>query len=345
MKGKSRLQQETNAADVPRPSVAPASNAHNGPAHHVWDGRLLDEREQSEHHPSNTRLKNQGGPNKDASDVHQGQPMKVGIKFSGQALSHGKAAEQPPMTPPRISGVSLAPLPGPDCLAAAVAPEVASDALSNQRRGPQPKTLDMTQDGTAAGSIPKPVRRPPAIRVAALNSGPQPTLSFGTHAAPRAAPDAAGAAARGDAQGPQGKAPEMPQLVAEGRAVASIMRHTYCPPDSPDSTDANIANYREINDADSLCGTPPISLQSLRKDFDRNLPLGPLTHSPLSPSMLTLCGGLDALDLRPDTSNSFSPKSGPQASLWDSSLSDLPDMRTLRECMSPEMCETPKVPE
>lgn len=99
---------------------------------------------------------------------------------------------------------------------------------------------------------------------------------------------------------------------------------------SQDSPDARRRVYREIHglqDSYSECGTPPaIDIEFLAKDFDANLPLGPLSPSPLSPSLLTLCNGFGQLDKR------GGGKEAPSRALPD--LRDTPPL--LRQCESPQ---------
>ena len=94
-------------------------------------------------------------------------------------------------------------------------------------------------------------------------------------------------------------------------------------------------------------GTPPsLSISTLNREFDADLPLGPLSPSPLSPSILTVCtNGLQAFDLRGGggSAENSGDLNAPRAAhdLWtNSSFSNLPDMR---ECSSPYLvsCASP----
>lgn len=157
--------------------------------------------------------------------------------------------------------------------------------------------------------------------------------------------------------------PPMMQVASmEAEASASSTRSL----DSPDP----MTYYREIyglrTSAESSCGTPStpptLNIDLIHRTFDANQPLGPLSPSPLSPSILTLCSGLNEMDMRPpssyagDTERSFditgdvdveaSGRSGTggvrECGLGraGSFAAGLPDMRS---CESPVLrsCETP----
>lgn len=168
-------------------------------------------------------------------------------------MSHApnKGHETHPMAPPRVSGVSLAPLPAADCLAAvsgASGPEAGEGnaPVLHQRKVSQTRLPDLPAEGAKP-----PARRQPVVRIVAPVATQQ-----------RPAAEAGPACARGEASGAPSKgaaasttAAEPPQLMAEGRAV-SLMRPHLEYPGSPDSSDQSsdliLAQYREINVADSL---------------------------------------------------------------------------------------------
>lgn len=183
--------------------------------------------------------------------------------------------ERPAFTPPRVEGISLAPV--SDAVAAQAS--VAKDLSLTKRRWPQHLRV-----GVPPGQIIANMRYDGA-------KGDSPTR------------EAANAAL---------------QLFAEGKSI-----HKGGPPGMNAEVNAMWLMYREINDADSLCATPPLlSLDLTRMSNDFNGPLGPLTPHPLSPSILTVCGALDGLE-PPHGAAAYGEDPGP---LWD--LSDpLPDMR------------------
>lgn len=205
--------------------------------------------------------------------------------------NHRPSDQRPPLTPPRVAGVSLAPVPDPEHqLPPAASPEAPAKA-------PAP-----------ASDRVKPSGRPSLSHLAQNN----------------AAKAAAAAAAAGE--GPSSC--KATQLVAEGKG---IQRATV-------PVDPRIAYYHEINgDSDSTCSTPPILALSIMNRPDGSGPFGPLTPAPLSPSILTLCGGMEGMGpfqpFRPVDDEGEDP--GP---LWDQ-YDDIPDMR-LAECVSPTLPAT-----
>lgn len=105
-----------------------------------------------------------------------------------------------------------------------------------------------------------------------------------------------------------------PQLIAEGKSLQTCSKATA----ASAVKQAMWLMYHEINDTDSLCTTPPLSIDFARGSVDECDGLGPLAPIPLSPSILTVCGRLDGLT--PGEGDDPGP-------LWDN-VDLLPDMRS-----------------
>ncbi|GLC40171.1 hypothetical protein PLESTB_000258900 [Pleodorina starrii] len=174
--------------------------------------------------------------------------------------------DKAPMTPPRVSGVSLAPLPnlehhnGGSGNGGDKSPGATSGATKLQRRP------SLTSHIALGGKAPPP---PAAVTAAAGGCGGAATAAGGC---------GVGAGCGAGAHGSQSHG----QLIAEGRSMRT--------------RDPWIVAYMDINgddevDDDSLCVTPPprLNIQSLARS-DTHGAFGPLTPCPLSPSILTVCG-------------------------------------------------------
>ncbi|GFR49661.1 hypothetical protein Agub_g11804 [Astrephomene gubernaculifera] len=198
-------------------------------------------------------------------------PVRVQGKACAARPCHlGRAHEKSmaPLTPPRVSGVSLAPL-DYHCAAERAA------AVAQQAPGKPPGRPSLAHIVLGGKAPPQPAA--PAVVAAALNAG-----ACGAAAAALGAGGACGAAAAGAAGGPQ-------LLIAEGR---SIQRS------SASCLDPRVAAYQEIygDGNDSVCTTPPnLRLECLMRSQACGA-LGPLTPYPLTPSILTLCGELGLED-------------------------------------------------
>ncbi|GIL61324.1 hypothetical protein Vafri_15799 [Volvox africanus] len=172
-------------------------------------------------------------------------------------------ADKAPMTPPRVSGISLAPLPNLEhhSCSGEKSPGAAT-AVKIQRR-------PSITHGVLGGKAP-----PHPAAIIAAGGG----IIGAVGAVPAAACGGCGGngilAAGGGTHGQH-------QLFAEGR---SIVRNVMLDP--------WIAAYMDIHGADdeSVCATPPrLNMQSLVR-ADAHGAFGPLSPCPLSPSILTVCG-------------------------------------------------------
>ena len=207
-----------------------------------------------------------------------------------QTLSHKGHEQNPPMTPPRVSGVSMAPLPGvvdlalpsemfPNSLNSTSKPHHARRqslgselCLGAPASGPSMPSLKSVASlgATTSSGLTHMVKRPSALRIAGQDPDHPPQHH---HHQPHHHHLLGGG--RLNAGGPPGGDPSTgiggtpkpsPQFVAEGRAVmltrltnatGGLIGHAdvvsgagLLPPDSPENP--NLTNYREINDADSL---------------------------------------------------------------------------------------------
>mmetsp|Transcript_24270 Transcript_24270/g.53057 ORF Transcript_24270/g.53057 Transcript_24270/m.53057 type:complete len:308 (-) Transcript_24270:1150-2073(-) len=276
-------------------------------AQHVWDGRLLEPGQET-----SAQLRR----NSTVREIeHSNTTVIRGPKLANAARAgaHGRA-DAHPMTPPRVSGISLAPIPDTDCGSdiPAVSSQRPSQTHITSNLGPHPHAA--APDGGGAGRGQK---RPPMLKIPGAGGLPGGLVApgaYGPHA-----PDAAA----GKQQA------EVPQLMAEGKGLV----RSHAPRASSNGSAANpyLLYYQEINETDSLCGTPPaISVEAVTREFDGKGPLGPLTPAPLSPSILTICGGLEAFEFDRGSATSAS------GCLWSPDTScRLPDMR---------QCESPQIP-
>ncbi|GAX73725.1 hypothetical protein CEUSTIGMA_g1178.t1 [Chlamydomonas eustigma] len=359
----------------PSSVIMPTALGAAGPAQQVWDGRLLDGDHQGESvgrklsdaaQPSMKRVSGM------TSSDHAVASVK-GTKYTGQALSGhaaSKAQDQCPMTPPRVAGVSMAPVAGN--VSDFSFPDLASQKAQPQQ--PQRQAGGAETSGKGALNL----KRPVALKVTVPGNSGQPNSELislqvvgrlnvgqgGAEGGPSAVPAAAAT------QPPIPPQPHAPKFMAEGRAV-TLTRYTQGPPPGEEDEEAaevcsdmlappqsplnhNLIYYREINETDSLCGTPPsISIATLNREFDERQPLGPLSPNPLSPSILTLCGPLGEMELRKGASREFSGEV-PEGAItgisaekrdrfWSDSFEELPDMR---DPGSPflEKCDSPAIP-
>ncbi|KAG2443366.1 hypothetical protein HXX76_001727 [Chlamydomonas incerta] len=175
------------------------------------------------------------------------------------------------MTPPRVSGISLAPAPFDADHHHGHGPAAAAAALHGKVGG-RPSQTQLNIGGKAPP-------QPTSISLSGA-AGPSGPSSAGMGAG------AAGAGSSGAAAAAGGAAP----LIAEGR---SIQRGTA----AGLHLDPRLVAFHEINgggDSDSVCSTPVLNVQQLTR-HDGDGAFGPLTPHPLSPSILTLCAqpGLD----------------------------------------------------
>ncbi|EFJ40704.1 hypothetical protein VOLCADRAFT_108033 [Volvox carteri f. nagariensis] len=206
-------------------------------------------------------------------------------------------SDRAPMTPPRISGVSLAPLPNLE--------HHHHHSFSGEK-------------SPGASGAPKPLQRRPSLTHGVLGGKALPPhAALGAacgHACVAAAPAPAATVGASVAHGAAsfscgGGIGTSSQLIAEGRSIARSV-----------TIDPWIVAYMDINgtDADSVCATPPprLNMQSLARS-DSNGAFGPLSPWPLSPSILTVCGQLGVDD-----------------HFADNGSLELVDMRT---CQSPKL--------
>eukprot|EP00798_Chlamydomonas_sp_ICE-L_P018569 gene18569-25078_t len=243
--------------------------APGGPANQVWDGRMLDAQE---------------GPKRKEENAHHA--VVKGNAPKARALPGKGAEERNTMTPPKVSGVSLAPVQDFDSsyerhrLA-----HQQQEPISNVRMSKKPSPLKLDYagaDGQKAG----------------LN------------------------------------------LWAQGKALQRAQAAKAASAGSHDEDNPNMNYYHEINDNYSPCTTPPgLSMDAVTR-CDRLLgPLGPISPTPLSPSILTICGELGQFDLAHASplgpSEDDTSKSQRAASPAWGSFGDLPDMRK---------CESPQIP-
>lgn len=84
------------------------------------------------------------------------------------------------------------------------------------------------------------------------------------------------------------------QLRPTGEPSGSNAQHNSSSSSSsamPRPPSLRLVMYQEINEADSLCATPPcLDLDLIRSSVTSKGPLGPFSPTPLSPSILTMCG-------------------------------------------------------
>ena len=228
--------------------------------------------------------------------------------------------------------------------------------LGSEGGGAVPSGAGAASSSPIGGMVGGTVKRPPALKIAAPTGAGPAAAGSSSVAAAAAATDVGSHSHNVPGAG------VAPQFFAEGKAVTKLLRGggahagpegghpmvavaAAAAPGSPDYN-PNLDYYREINDADSLCGTPPsISISALNREFDALLPLGPLSPSPLSPSILTVCtNGLRDFEFH---EGGASPSEGVAKSgedggpdIWVNTYNNLPDMR---ECSSPYLatCDSP----
>ncbi|GIL79143.1 hypothetical protein Vretimale_16681 [Volvox reticuliferus] len=192
-------------------------------------------------------------------------------------------ADKAPMTPPRVSGISLAPLPNLEHHSCSGEKSPGASTTVKIQRRPS------ITHGVLGGKAPP---HPAAI----VTAGGVVLSAAGTLPAATCVGCGGGgiSAAAGGTHGPH-------QFIAEGRSIVrSVM------------LDPWITAYMDINGADdeSVCATPPrLNMQSLAR-ADTHGAFGPLSPCPLSPSILTVCGqpghddrfafndSLDLMDMR-----------------------------------------------
>uniref|UniRef100_A0A7S0RUY5 Uncharacterized protein n=1 Tax=Chlamydomonas leiostraca TaxID=1034604 RepID=A0A7S0RUY5_9CHLO len=269
------------------------------------DGRLLDGSEPLCNGVANVTKPNQAGKPSNIQNQKSLSMAREARQRSGSE-SHGTKPSADERMPSAISGVSLAPLPDSEvCSYSAADPANAQHA--NRRRPPR-VAIPHGPPGNLRpiGDVPK-------------QSGPQ----------------------QGGTQ----------ELRAEGRALTLAAAHDRAASDggAPQSRGpslslnlANLSLYAEINginDQDSICGTPPaLPMDTIARvgEFDFRGPLGPLSPTPLSPSVLTVTKG---------NFNMFSPNT--ENDLWGHNP-NLPDMRhVVTDCTSPPAlvsCVSPPLP-
>ncbi|PNW74260.1 hypothetical protein CHLRE_13g591650v5 [Chlamydomonas reinhardtii] len=172
------------------------------------------------------------------------------------------------MTPPRVSGISLAPAPfDADHHHGAAAAVAAHSKVAGGR--PSQTQLNI------GGKVPP---HPNRISLSGAVGGPS------------CAGVGGGAGAAGSS-GPAASASGAAPLIAEGRSIQRGAATGL-------QLDPRLVAFHEINggggDSDSVCSTPVLSVHQLTR-HEGDGAFGPLTPHPLSPSILTLCAqpGLD----------------------------------------------------
>jgi hypothetical protein len=223
---------------------------------------------------------------------HASSPLKHGVRCprpqQARPPPHARAThDKPPMTPPRVSGVSLAPVPNLEHHISNCGGEKSPGAHKLQRRP------SLSTHMALGGKAPPP---------------PQSVVASTCGGGAGGAAVVAGGCGGGAASGVHDKH----QLIAEGRRIARNV-----------SVDPWVTAYLDINgtDADSVCATPRprLNMQSFARTDLVNGAFGPLSPCPLSPSILTLCGhpghddqfaisgALDLVDMRTCQSPSLPP--------------------------------------
>ncbi|KAG2443319.1 hypothetical protein HYH02_009386 [Chlamydomonas schloesseri] len=194
-------------------------------------------------------------------------------------LGRAAPADKPPMTPPRVSGISLAPAPH-DADHHSHGPSAVSASGAAGHSGKIGGRISQTQLSIGGKAPPHPA-----------NNSLSGALSVGGGVAAGAGAGNTGSGAAAAAAGAGGAGSAAP-LIAEGR---SIQRGTA----AGLQLDPRLVVFHEINgggagDSDSVCSTPVLNVRQLTR-HDGDGAFGPLTPHPLSPSILTLCAqpGLD----------------------------------------------------
>jgi len=209
----------------PAPDV-PAS----GPAHILFDGRLLDVSTEAT------------GRNYNKIEEHFLLPSKTFKPQVARTLVR-PIGDKPPLTPPRVSGVSCAPVPDSEMFEIAKLQQKGTTFLNQRSHG-------IVNKPDAAGKI---------------ISGQTNNVGNNGH------------------NGTEVRQGGYESIIAEGKSFQKTNS-------SFPYLDPRIAIYNEINEADSLCGTPaPFRFNEMSESLDSSGPLGPISAAPLSPSLLTLC--------------------------------------------------------
>mmetsp|Transcript_25655 Transcript_25655/g.69638 ORF Transcript_25655/g.69638 Transcript_25655/m.69638 type:complete len:268 (-) Transcript_25655:963-1766(-) len=263
----------------------------------ILDGRMLEQQpSKAEEYPNGGGQQGGGRTIRAERKPAHVQPRKAG---------DGNTAPPPPS---RIAGVSMAPL---------ADAEACEDAACSPRNSIHPQLAHQGEHAhhphhpPLVRGHPLPYKKPGGqLRVAV----PPKLQSFHYKGVPPTA----------DQQHqPQHQQQRQHQLLAEGRALHKQ------PSQWPEQQSVMI--YQELNEADSLCGTPPsLSLEAIKRGARGNHPMGPLPPAPLSPSVLTICrrGSFEfGSDDRPT-----SACSSLQSKDWSCTLPDI------------QVCQTPEVP-
>jgi hypothetical protein len=168
--------------------------------------------------------------------------------LSGHAAS--KAQDQCPMTPPRVAGVSMAPVAGH-----------ASDFSFPDLAGPSlnPKQQPQRQAGGTETSTGKPamtLKRPVTLKIAVPGNSGQPVTSehgllqvVGRLNAAQGVAEGGPSVSFPAAAQPTPPQPHAPRFMAEGRAV-TLTRYSQIPP---------VADIAEEEEVDEQCSEPPLS--------------------------------------------------------------------------------------